>query len=88
MPDSSLHTTQLRRWVDRIRAGDASAREEMLRATYARLECLARKMLRRFPTVGRWEETGDLLHNALLRLLNALSDVQVERPAALERGRA
>ncbi len=76
MHDPSLHTTQLRGLVERIRAGDFSAREELLRATYVRLERLARKMLRGFPTVGRWEESGDLLHNALLRLLNALREVE------------
>jgi RNA polymerase sigma-70 factor (ECF subfamily) len=76
VPDSSLHTTQLRRWVERIRAGDLAAREEMLRAVHARLERLARKMLRRFPTVGRWEESGDLLQNAVLRLLRALEEVE------------
>jgi RNA polymerase sigma-70 factor (ECF subfamily) len=75
MPNSSLHTTQLRRWVERIRLGDRSAREEMLRATYPRMERLARKMLRRFPIVGRWEETGDLLQNAVPRLLRALQEV-------------
>jgi RNA polymerase sigma-70 factor (ECF subfamily) len=71
-----LHTTQLRRWVERIRDGDLSARDEMLRAVHARLERLARKMLRRFPAVGRWEESGDLLQNAVLRLLRALEDVE------------
>jgi len=76
MPDSSLHTTQLRRWVERIRAGDRSAREEMLRAAQSRLERLARKMLRRFPDVARWEETSDLLQNAVLRLLRALQEVE------------
>jgi RNA polymerase sigma-70 factor (ECF subfamily) len=76
MPNTSLHTTQLRRWVERIRAGDLSAREEMLRATYDRLERLARKMLRRYPSVGRWEQTGDLLHNAVPRLLRALGEVE------------
>jgi RNA polymerase sigma-70 factor (ECF subfamily) len=76
MLDSSLHTTQLRRWVERIRAGDLAAREEMLRAAHARLERLARKMLRRFPAVGRWEESDDLLQNAVLRLLRALQDVE------------
>jgi RNA polymerase sigma-70 factor (ECF subfamily) len=75
MPHSSLHTTQLRRWADRIRAGDRSASEEMLRAVHARLERLARKMLRRFPAVGRWEESDDLLQNAVLRLLRALEEV-------------
>jgi RNA polymerase sigma factor (sigma-70 family) len=76
MPDSSLHTTQLRRWVVRMRNGDLSAREEMLCAVHARLERLARKMLRRFPAVGRWEESGDLLQNAALRLLHALQEVE------------
>ncbi len=72
----SLHTTQLRRWVERMRSGDLSAREDMLRATHARLERLARKMLRRFPAVRRWEETGDLFQDAVLRLLHALQDVE------------
>ena len=76
MPDTSVHTTKLRLWVKRIRAGDLSARDEMLRAVHARLERLARKMLRRFPDVGRWEESGDLLQNAVLRLLRALQDVE------------
>jgi RNA polymerase sigma-70 factor (ECF subfamily) len=76
MSDSSLHTTQLRRWVERIRAGDLAARDEMLSAVHDRLERLARKMLRRFPDVGRWEESSDLLHNALLRLLRALQKVE------------
>jgi RNA polymerase sigma-70 factor (ECF subfamily) len=76
MPESSLHTTQLRRWVKRMRAGDLAAREEMLRAVHARLERLARKMLHDFPAVARWEETGDLLQNAALRLLRALEDVE------------
>jgi RNA polymerase sigma-70 factor (ECF subfamily) len=76
MPDSSLDTTHLRRWVARIRAGDLSAREEMLTATHGRLERLARKMLRRFPTVGRWAECDDLLQNAVLRLLRALQGVE------------
>jgi RNA polymerase sigma-70 factor (ECF subfamily) len=76
MLDASLQTTQLRRWVERIRRGDLTAREEMLRAVHGRLERLARKMLRRFPAVARWEESGDLLQNAVLRLLRALQDVE------------
>jgi RNA polymerase sigma-70 factor (ECF subfamily) len=76
MSDPSLHTTQLRRWVERMRAGDRAAREEMLGAVHARLERLARKMLKRSPAVGRWEESGDLLQNAVLRLLRALQEVE------------
>jgi RNA polymerase sigma-70 factor (ECF subfamily) len=33
-------------------------------------------MLRRFPAVSRWEESGDLLQNAVLRLLGALGDIE------------
>jgi RNA polymerase sigma-70 factor (ECF subfamily) len=77
MADPSVHTTQLRGWVERIRRGDPSARDEMLRAVHARLERLARKMLRGFPRVARWEESGDLLQNTLLRLLRALGEVEI-----------
>jgi RNA polymerase sigma factor (sigma-70 family) len=76
MPDSSLQTTKLHGWLDRMQAGDPAAREELLRATSARLERLARKMLRGFPVVARWEQTGDVLQNALVRLLRALEDVR------------
>jgi RNA polymerase sigma factor (sigma-70 family) len=76
MAGTSVHTTQLHHWLGRIRAGDRSAREELLRAIGQRLERLARHMLRRFPGVARWEQTGDVLQNALLRLLRSLEEVQ------------
>ena len=77
-PSPTPHTTQLRRWLARMQAGDPGAREEMLRGVSARLERLARGMLRRFPDVARWEQTGDVLQNALLRLLRALREVRPE----------
>jgi RNA polymerase sigma factor (sigma-70 family) len=76
MPDPAFDTVQLQRWAERIRAGDRAAPDELLRATGARLEALARKMLDRFPDVRRFEQTGDVLNNALLRLLRALREVQ------------
>jgi RNA polymerase sigma-70 factor (ECF subfamily) len=78
VPDSSLHTTLLHAWIDRMRAGDPAAPEELVYACCGRLERLARKMLRGFPTVARWEQTGDVLQNALVRLLRALQDVRPE----------
>jgi RNA polymerase sigma-70 factor (ECF subfamily) len=78
MPDPSFSTRRLQRWLDRLQAGDPSARDELLRQVGGRLERLARKMLRRFPGVRRWAETGDVLQNATLRLLRALQEV---RPA-------
>jgi RNA polymerase sigma-70 factor (ECF subfamily) len=65
-------------WLDSIQAGDRAAAEQLLLRVGQRLERLARKMLRRFPGVQRWADTGDVLQNATLRLLRALHEV---RPA-------
>lgn len=59
-------------------AGDRLAKEELFSTLAGRLERLARKMLAGFPGVARWEETDDVLQNALLRLLRALEEA---RPA-------
>jgi RNA polymerase sigma factor (sigma-70 family) len=58
--------------LQRLRTGDRSARDELVSHTYNRLHRLARRMLRGCPEVGRWEQTDDILHNALARLLRAL----------------
>ena len=79
MADETLHTTKMARLVDRLRAGDAAASDELLRGAAARLDRLARKMLRGFPNVGRWAEAEDVLQNASLRLLKSLREV---RPAS------
>jgi RNA polymerase sigma factor (sigma-70 family) len=76
MLDPSLHTTELHVLLDRMRADDPAAREELLRTVGCRLERLARKMLRNFPGVARWEQTDDVLQNALVRLLRALQEVR------------
>jgi RNA polymerase sigma-70 factor (ECF subfamily) len=80
MDPSSLHTTQLHGWLDRLDAGDLQAREELLRNVGKRLERLAHKMLGRFPTVRGWADSGDVVQNATLRLLRALKQV---RPATV-----
>jgi RNA polymerase sigma-70 factor (ECF subfamily) len=59
-----------------MRAGDPAAADELFRRLGERLERLARKMLRGFPAVRRWEGTGDVLQNASLRLLQALRKVR------------
>lgn len=81
-PDS--HTQILQGWLDQLRQGDRSRVEEVRAAILAhagaRLEQLARRMLRKFPHVSRWEQTGDVLQNALLRLHRALDTIQPESP--------
>jgi RNA polymerase sigma-70 factor (ECF subfamily) len=72
------HATQIQGCIDRLRSGDASARDELLAHASDRLARLTRKMLRDFPSVHRWEQTDDVLQNAALRLCRALEEV---RPA-------
>jgi RNA polymerase sigma factor (sigma-70 family) len=67
-------TTRMLLWLERMQAGDLAARDEILRHVQARLERLTRKMLQSYPRVKRWEETDDVLQNAMLRLLNALKN--------------
>jgi RNA polymerase sigma-70 factor (ECF subfamily) len=61
--------------LDRLRTGEEGARNELLQAASERLNQLARVMLNDFPRLRRWEQTDDVLQNALLRLCRALRDV-------------
>src|SRR3954468_6291064 len=82
MSDPAAQTTQMVLWLDCMRAGDASARDELIRGFQGRLELLARKMVGRDPRVGRWVDAQDVLQNALLRLLRALETVRPESTRA------
>jgi RNA polymerase sigma-70 factor (ECF subfamily) len=78
MADASDSTTQIQLRLDRLRAGDESARDELLTIACERLRHLTHKMLRDYPGVRRWEQTDDILQNAALRLCRALKDVRPE----------
>lgn len=82
--DQAGHTQILQGWLDQLRQGDTSHVDQVRAAILAhagqRLEQLARRMLRKFPHVSRWEQTGDVLQNALLRLHRALTTIQPESP--------
>ncbi|QEH38502.1 RNA polymerase sigma factor SigM [Aquisphaera giovannonii] len=79
MADGDARTTVLVNLLDRMRAGDRAAVDELVRAFQRRLAHLARKMLRRYPGVERWVEDDDVLQASLVRLLRALESV---RPAS------
>jgi RNA polymerase sigma-70 factor (ECF subfamily) len=70
MADAS--TTQLQGWIDRMNAGDAAARDQLINHTCNRLHRLTRKLLQAFPRLQHWEDTDDVLQNALVRLFRAL----------------
>jgi RNA polymerase sigma factor (sigma-70 family) len=64
--------------LNRLRAGDLSARSSLIVLAQGRFAALARAMLRRYPHVRRWEETDDLLQAALIRLHRSLAEVRPE----------
>jgi RNA polymerase sigma-70 factor (ECF subfamily) len=68
-------TTRLEFWIGRLAAGDPAARAALLETACDRLRRLTRKMLRDDGRVRRWEQTDDVLQNALLRLTRALQEV-------------
>lgn len=73
-------TTELQHWLDRHRAGDPAAREGLIRHAQERLRLLTRQMLRFYPDVRRWEDTGDILQNVLVRLDRALRTTALATP--------
>jgi RNA polymerase sigma-70 factor (ECF subfamily) len=68
-------TTQILGWVDRLRAGDDSAMDELLVHFETRLIHLTQKLLRTFPAVRRWEQTDDVFQGAAMRLRRALKGI-------------
>ena len=77
MPNSTINTVWLNDCLDRWRGGDLAGRDDLVQRAVSRLQPLTRKMLKSFPNVRRWEETGDVMQSALLRLLRSL---EVMRP--------
>jgi RNA polymerase sigma-70 factor (ECF subfamily) len=76
MGDSNHDTLVIQGWLDRLQAGDEMARHELIRCACGRLERLTRKMIRGWERVHRWEQTGDVMQNTLLRLYRSLAEVK------------
>jgi RNA polymerase sigma-70 factor (ECF subfamily) len=72
--DQSTHLQEL---LDRLRQGDDAARQELVGCAYERLRLLARKIFHGdFPRLKNLHETDSFLHEAVVRLLQALQQVQ------------
>jgi RNA polymerase sigma-70 factor (ECF subfamily) len=76
MTEPSSQTVQIQGWLDRLAAGDESARKELLNCACERLTRLTRKMLRNYQRVRRWEQTEDVFQNATMRLYRSLGEVK------------
>src|SRR5262245_54674860 len=70
MKDSCEGTTSLMR---RAQGGDQQAHNRLIARACERLRPLASRMLKGYPGVRRWEQTADVLQNALMRLHKVLS---------------
>ncbi len=77
--------SELQYWIDRLQDGDpatrAKARQELIHWTYDQLVRLTHNMLRDYGRVKRWEDTEDVCHEAVLRLMEAL---QAAPPCSLQ----
>jgi RNA polymerase sigma factor (sigma-70 family) len=80
MEEIQGHTAILGQWLERLQQGDDAARNEVIHHAGQRLEVLTRRMLRHYPRLRRWEQTDDVLQNALLRLHRSLATIQPESP--------
>lgn len=66
--------------LGRLAAGDASARDDLIDIACDRMRGIAHRMLRRFPTVRRWDDTDDVVQAAAVKLLRALNAVSPRDP--------
>ncbi len=70
-------TTQLQHWIDQLRRGDTAAREALIGGAQGRLRALAHDLLAS-DRLRRWEETDDVLQEALITLHRSLAEVWPE----------
>lgn len=74
--EPSGQTLRIKGWIERLNAGDESARKELINCACARLTRLTRKMLKNYPGVRRWAQTDDVVQSAAMRLYRTLNDVK------------
>jgi RNA polymerase sigma-70 factor (ECF subfamily) len=72
MTMGSISSDELNQWLGRLRDGDPAAKDRLIDCAFERLDYLARRMLRDFPRVARWEQASDVRQSALIRLSRAL----------------
>ncbi|MFO0978629.1 MAG: sigma-70 family RNA polymerase sigma factor [Planctomycetaceae bacterium] len=87
MPDASQHSTsrEFTKYLLRLKQGDTAARDEIIAVSRERVVRMARKMLRDFPLVRKWEETDDVFQTAIIRLCRSLESVVPENTCGLMR---
>src|SRR5262245_1448573 len=75
MREFEFDSVYLQNLIVRVRTGDRAAEDMLIRAILGRFQNLARRMLNRFPDLKCLHQTGDIVQDALLRLLRAIRAV-------------
>jgi RNA polymerase sigma-70 factor (ECF subfamily) len=85
--DSSSHSrsdtvgsAEVAACLERLAAGDLTARDRIIELCGNRLRILAHRMLSAFPNVRRWDDTDDVFQNAVMRLHRTLGQVPISSP--------
>jgi RNA polymerase sigma factor (sigma-70 family) len=73
MVETTIQNLQI--CLERLRKGDASARDELINLACARMTSLTRKMLNDYSRLRQWEQTDDIFQNSAMRLRRALEQV-------------
>lgn len=82
--DAAEHESpELAACLERLAAGDLSARNRIIELCSERLRRLAHRMLGRYPAVRRWEDTDDVFQNAAMRLHRALGALTLDSPRSI-----
>ena len=76
MADDSV--TPIQCCLDRLRAGDSTAKDELIRVGLERVRLIVRRRMARCRVLRRWTESEDVLQEALLRLDRALKALPIE----------
>jgi len=76
-------TDRLACCLERLAAGEKSARNEILEICDQRMRVLSHRLLGKFAKVRRWDNTDDVAQNAAIRLHRALADTVPDSPRGL-----
>ena len=76
-------TDRLACCLERLAAGDKSARNEILEICDQRMRVLSHRLLGKFARVRRWDNTDDVAQNAAIRLHRTLADTVPDSPRGL-----
>lgn len=63
-------------WLKGLETGDPNALNQLLQCSRKRLHQLTHRMLQQYPGVRIFEQTDDVLQNAMLRLQRAVADIK------------